>query len=154
MTNEERAKQYVYNMSANELVTDIARMLDAATKQAAKQADMAADERWRKALEFADWEGWDGGVFHYEGRTYPWPKGFVPDCPATWARKRAEVLEQAAIRVEELIRRSDCVGLDYFAEEIRALKNTTPATTPATTTPIPQFSADPCGHRDDGNDYG
>lgn len=47
-------------------------------------ADKAADDRWCAALEKADW---DGGVFHYEGRIYPWPRGFVPDVPATWASK-------------------------------------------------------------------
>jgi len=48
------------------------------------ERDRAADERWCKAMQVADW---DGGVFHYEGRIYPWPCGFVPDVPATWASK-------------------------------------------------------------------
>ena len=53
-------------------------------KEVRARAELEADARWCAALELADW---DGGVFHYEGRLYPWPRGFVPDCPATWAAK-------------------------------------------------------------------
>lgn len=65
-------------------------------------AEKDADARWNAALEAADW---DGGVFHYDGRIYPWPRGFVPDCPATWASKTAPLeaaLETAERRVAAL----------------------------------------------------
>jgi hypothetical protein len=58
-------------------------------------ADKAADKRWTAALAHADW---DGGVFHHEGRIYPWPRGFVPDCPATWASKTYPL----TVRIKEL----------------------------------------------------
>jgi hypothetical protein len=56
-------------------------------------ADKAADDRWCKALELADW---DGGVFHYDGGIYPWPRGFVPDCPMTWEEKLAPLRQELA----------------------------------------------------------
>jgi len=77
-------------------------LYDAAQARAA-EAEKAADARWCAALERADW---DGGVFHYEGRIYPWPNGFVPDCPATWTAKTApiEAERDEAIKVaRELI---------------------------------------------------
>jgi hypothetical protein len=52
-----------------------------ALKEELANAEKAADDRWAAALDLADW---DGGVFHYDGRIYPWPSGFVPNCPATW----------------------------------------------------------------------
>jgi len=57
------------------------------------EAERETSERWEKAMETADW---DGGVFHYDGRIYPWPRGFVPDVPATWAERNRAVRRQIA----------------------------------------------------------
>jgi len=65
----------------------VATVLAAASDAARDAADKAADDRWCKAMETADW---DGGVFHYNGQIYPWPRGFVPDVPATWKSKTDE----------------------------------------------------------------
>jgi hypothetical protein len=84
-------------------------------------ADKAADDRWCKALEVADW---DGEVFHYDGRIYPWPRGFVPDVPATWEEKIAPLRQELAAErakvaaageiLHEFVRheRGECPGRD------------------------------------------
>ena len=87
-------------------------LLDEALELAAAmraQGDKEADERWCAAMKAADW---DGGVFHHEGRIYPWPRGFVPDCPATWEVKVDERLRERAV-----VRLSDALGLVALLKE-------------------------------------
>jgi hypothetical protein len=83
----------------------------------ATEADKAADARWCAALKSADW---DGGVFHHDGRIYPWPRGFVPDCPATWAEKtRAADADGYARVVAELEKERDAWKLRALRYEKR-----------------------------------
>jgi len=99
MTDNERAWKWIADTHLEQCVveSEVAALV-ALLAKVREEADKAADARWCAALEAADW---DGGVFHHEGRIYPWPRGFVPDCPATWAqrlRDMAKQVESGALR--------------------------------------------------------